>query len=236
MPVAIPVDAPPSLPPARPSILRSKSNSDVSTISSDSKASSITFAPLPCIEARKRRNSRPIGLASRAEMLRKTRRQFVTHVNAYEEQQRSPEDDDIPLPDFGKLVKGLWRTVSRGQGTKDSNSREVSRPPNMTTATEGINTSAAEEDEGEGGVWMEEITWSPLSNSAPFSREDHLKRNIRRDTFSTVDTGAFLDGLEGFKEVQAKQEALEFPLRGEGNELGSHNDLGSSMTETITVV
>jgi hypothetical protein len=160
------VDTP--APPARSGILRSKSNSDVSTASSDSKASSITFAPLPCVEARKRRHHRPIGVAGRAEMLRRSQQQFFA-AQSYEDDERiSPDDDDIPLPDIGKLVKGLWRTVSRVQ--KNKSGREVSRPPDTATVLEGD-----PEGDGEGSVWMEEVSWTPSSDPslAEFPRNDH---------------------------------------------------------------
>jgi hypothetical protein len=93
-----------------------------------------------------------MGVAGRAEMLRKNRRQFG---QSYAEgQESSPEeDDDIPLPDIGKLVKGLWKTVSRGQ--KNKSGREVSRPPNTATVVEG------ETEEEEGSVWIEKVTWMP---------------------------------------------------------------------------
>ncbi|KAF8496318.1 hypothetical protein JB92DRAFT_3126168 [Gautieria morchelliformis] len=165
-PPAIQVDTP--APPAQPGILRSKSNSDISTASSDSKASSITFAPLPCVEARKRRHTRPIGIAGRAEMLRRSQRQFF-EAQSYEELERMcPDEDDIPLPDIGKLVKGLWRTVSRVQ--KNKSGREVSRPPNTATVLEGD-----PEEDGEGSVWMEEVSWTPSSDPslAEFPRKDH---------------------------------------------------------------
>ena len=80
-----------------------------------------------------------------------------------------PEDEEIPLPDIGKLMKGLWRTVSRGQ--KNKTGREASRPPNAATALEGETAG----NEGEGSVWIEEVTWSPSSkpSSTNFLRTDH---------------------------------------------------------------
>ena len=163
---AVQVHASASLRPSQPGILRSKSNSDMSTTSSEFKTSTITFAPLPCVEARKkRRNSRPIGIAGRAELLRRTRRQFDP---TYEDNQMLPDDDEVlPIPDVGKLVRGLWRTVSRLQ--KNSSGREVSRPPNTATVVEG-----EREEEWEGNVSVDEVTWPPLSNSSStaFPRKD----------------------------------------------------------------
>lgn len=103
-------------------------------------------------------------------MLRKNRGQLGQSCTERPGQQSSAEDDEIPLPDIGKLVKGLWKTVSRGQ--KNKNGREVSRAPNTATVLEG----ETEEDQEEGSVWIEEVTWSPLmeaSSSKNFPRNDH---------------------------------------------------------------
>jgi hypothetical protein len=178
-------------------------------------------------------------------MLRKSRRQFADAPNSeFQEQQyhTPPEDQEIPLPDLGKLVKGLWRSVSRGHGGKEKNAHETPRPMNSTTFTEGINTSAADHDDGEGGVWMEEVAWATSSDpsspalSRSSSTEDTTKRDSRRDTVCTVDSGSFLDELDGIGEIQARQQLLGLVTE-EGSEFGggAHKDLGSCLAGSIPI-
>ncbi|GJJ12373.1 hypothetical protein Clacol_006614 [Clathrus columnatus] len=114
--IIIPSDSTP-----RPSILRMPSISHLTESSSsscDSKPLNISFAPLPKIEGKKRRNRRPIGLAGRAELLQISRQRLAEAManedNYYGDEYSSyGEEEDIPLPDIGKLVKGLWRSISR---------------------------------------------------------------------------------------------------------------------------
>lgn len=86
----------------------------------------------------------------------------------YEDEQMSPDDDEeiiIPLPDVGKLIKGLWKAVSRMQ--KNSSSHEVSHPP---TVEEG-----GREEEREGKASVDEATWpspSDPSSSTTFPKDD----------------------------------------------------------------
>ncbi|KAF8517565.1 hypothetical protein BU17DRAFT_66884 [Hysterangium stoloniferum] len=188
---------------SRPSILRTKSSSDVSIASNDPKTYNITFAPLPVIEPRKRRSNRPIGLAGRAEMLRKSRKHFIVPENTCEEEEEyvsQRNDDDIPLPDIGKLVKGLWRSISRGAG--DKNSREAPHDSSLRCQHGGCTATQHEGDdeekESEGNVWMEQVTWSPKLGfaAASFSLHDPIK-NTQGTTSST---GTFLEKLEGMKD------------------------------------
>ena len=207
-----------SHPPPHPSILRSKSTSDVSPTPTDSKAASITFAPLPAIDTRKRRRDQPMGLASRAELLRKSRRNYGEAANP--PQYASFEDQELPLPDFGKLVKGLWRSVSRGHGEKKGNAHETQRPIHTTTFTEETNTSGADQDDREGAVWVEEVTWTTSSDHSPPSRRDTIS------TISMVDSGSFLDELDRVGDLEPKEHNVA--TEGEMRELGSATpkDLG----------
>lgn len=102
----------------KPSILRVPSTSRISSSSSPSPPSNISFAPLPKVEGKRRRNRRPIGLAGRAELLQVSRQRLAEAVanedNYYSAEYSSyNEEEEIPLPDIGKLMKGLWRSISR---------------------------------------------------------------------------------------------------------------------------
>jgi len=207
-------------------------------MSSDSKASSITFAPLPPVDARKRRHNHPIGLASRAEMLRRSRQQYGEAAQ-FQEGHMSKEEQEMPLPDFGKLVKGLWRSVSRHG--KEKNVQET--PGQTNTTSEGINTSAEDNEDGEGGVWMEEVTWATSSSppspslSKPSSTENINGKDSRRDTICTVDSGSFLDELDAIGETQTSRQLLESVTEGERREFGggAHQDLGSHLAPPIAI-
>ncbi|KIJ44305.1 hypothetical protein M422DRAFT_252312 [Sphaerobolus stellatus SS14] len=146
-------------------ILRIKSTSDVSVASEESsKIPNITFAPLPSMETRKRRNNRPIGLAGRAEMLRRSRRPMLIQQDSYEEEEYTPqrEEEDIALPDLGKIVKGLWKSVSRRKkGRSFEGSLETRTGPQVD--------EDRDEEEGEGGVWIESVgsKWGERSGFDP---------------------------------------------------------------------
>lgn len=60
---------------------------------------------------------------------------------------RSPGDEEeIAFPDVGKLVKGLWRSLSRSKDKQDN-----SKPSDTT------HVKQEEEGEEEGRVWEESI-------------------------------------------------------------------------------
>jgi len=156
-------------------------------------------------------------------MLRKSRRYFIVPENTYEEEEvyiSQREEDDIPLPDIGKLVKGLWRSISRG--ARDKNGREAkddsSLRPQHSGRTGEQNEGDGEEKASEGNVWMEEVTWSPTLGFAAtsFSLRDSTK-NAQNNSSST---GTFLEKLEGMKD-------------GEGGRMGDseeHEPIGVTVT------
>lgn len=148
-----------SNPPPRPSILRvpSTSRSDGSTpgSSSSSTPSSISFAPLPRIEGKKRRNRRPIGLAGRAELLQVSRQRLAEAAEANEDSffgtdyEFYEQEEEIPLPDIGKLVKGLWRSISR-ISLRDKQGGTQSTPE--STATQADNVKSGHRSEAGTGA------------------------------------------------------------------------------------
>jgi len=116
------------------------------------------------LEQRKRRNNRPIGVAGRAEMLRKSRRSAMQlEEEYYHNDYRRPqaEDEEIPLPDLGKMVKGLWRTIHRMK--KDKRNPTAAPEAELTQEVSETTTIRVEleVDGEEGGVWTESIgSWA----------------------------------------------------------------------------
>lgn len=98
------IDRPRTAPPrtGSGSILRTSSLSDLDgnspSVSPSSTPSNISFAPLPEIGPRKRRNNRPLGVAARSSILHRQRANLVKHSdptteNEYQHQQQPPPFD-----------------------------------------------------------------------------------------------------------------------------------------------
>jgi len=93
-------------------------------------------------------------------MLRRSRRPIIIQEDPqYTDECRThPEDDDIPLPDLGKLVKGLWRSMSRTKKGKHNGSAPAVEDADPDAVNE-IKVESGDHDEG--GVWIESIgSWA----------------------------------------------------------------------------
>jgi hypothetical protein len=139
-------------------------------------------------------------------MLERSRRRLIGSESAYDiEDEYVPqrEDDDIPLPDIGKLVKGLWRSISRG--AKDQNSREATHASSLRSQHNG---SIAEEHEGDGKEkereWVEGVTWRPTVDFTAASFSIHESMKDTQD--KTASTRTFSEKSEGVTDEGGKME------------------------------
>ncbi|KAJ7080391.1 hypothetical protein B0H15DRAFT_486103 [Mycena belliarum] len=155
-----PNDSPTDSPPSSASASASASASDALTASlpahtlnrrSSASASSlsVSFAPLPQLAPRRRRSAAPLGIASRAQMMRRRRagtpgydqygdplpppppppvwtpEEMARHAQRVAAERARAEADD-PFVSLGRMVKGVWRRVNHG---KDAREKDKDKGP-----------------------------------------------------------------------------------------------------------
>jgi len=143
---------------------------------------SISFAPLPTMEARKRKSSAQMGVAARSRMLQQRRAARMQALDAVDDDAppaniwkdtsggAEEDEDGDPFLAFGQFMKGagkgLWRKVlvkdvnklkEKKKDKRQGNVQGETVPPMPVNYIVELSRDMVDAEDNEGHVWEEEI-------------------------------------------------------------------------------